>query len=70
MAGGNRGVTYMVCPRCGRTLPSHSLERYCPHDGTQLVGQCPDCHADITSPYARYCTRCGRTLITPGGGTT
>ncbi|MFC3832306.1 double zinc ribbon domain-containing protein [Deinococcus rufus] len=70
MAGVNRGVTYLLCPRCGRALPSHAGERYCPHDGARLLEHCPACRADITSPYARYCTRCGRTLLrTEGTGT-
>ncbi|MBB5376178.1 putative amidophosphoribosyltransferase [Deinococcus metalli] len=67
MAGVHRGVTYRLCPRCGRALPSVSEERYCPHDGARLIGHCPGCHADITSPYARYCTRCGQELVVHGG---
>ncbi|PNY82020.1 double zinc ribbon domain-containing protein [Deinococcus koreensis] len=63
MAQAERGsATYRLCPRCGRTLPSHSQEHYCSNDGARLLSGCPQCHAPITSPYARYCTRCGHAL--------
>lgn len=62
------GATYRLCPRCGRTLPSSSREHYCSDDGARLLGDCPACHAPITSPYARYCTRCGHALTQSSGG--
>lgn len=52
-------VRYRLCPRCARAVPSTSGERYCANDGARLLDACPQCHAPITSPYARYCVRCG-----------
>lgn len=55
-------VHYRLCPRCARAVPTTSGERYCANDGTRLLNACPECHAPITSPYARYCVRCGHDL--------
>ncbi|WP_169730639.1 zinc ribbon domain-containing protein [Calidithermus chliarophilus] len=54
------GVFYRICPRCARAVPLASSERYCTNDGTRLLEACPGCGARITSPYARFCGRCGR----------
>lgn len=55
-------LTYRLCPRCARAVPAGSGERYCVNDGTELLSACPWCAAPITSPYARFCTRCGTVL--------
>lgn len=59
------GLTYRLCPRCARAVPTSSGERYCVNDGTELLGACPQCGAPITSPYARFCVRCGANLTRP-----
>lgn len=74
MAGDDPGVTFKRCPRCGRAVPSHSGEHFCPNDGARLLTACPACGAPIASPYAHFCTRCGASLgpsfgNTPSGGT-
>lgn len=55
-------LTYRLCSRCARAVPSRSDEQYCVNDGTELLSACPQCSAPITSPYARFCTRCGTGL--------
>jgi hypothetical protein len=52
-------VTYRLCPRCFRAVPEASEELYCPNDGVKLLTTCPACSAPITSPYSRFCVRCG-----------
>ncbi|WP_170928565.1 zinc ribbon domain-containing protein [Deinococcus hopiensis] len=59
-------LAYRLCPRCLRAVPTISGERYCVNDGTRLLESCPQCTAPITSPYARFCTRCGAALTWPG----
>lgn len=56
-------LTYRLCPRCARALPSHTAERYCINDGTLLLGACPVCRTIITSPYSRYCAGCGHAFL-------
>ncbi len=56
-------VAYRLCPRCQRAIPTSSPERFCVNDGTRLLDACPECHAPIGSPYARFCASCGRDLI-------
>lgn len=56
-------LTYHLCPKCGRATPSALGERHCPNDGRRLLSACPKCRAAITTPYARYCTRCGEDLL-------
>lgn len=56
-------LAYRLCPRCARAVPSTSEERYCANDGTRLLEVCPQCGAPITSPYARFCVRCGTDLL-------
>ncbi|WP_373292190.1 double zinc ribbon domain-containing protein [Deinococcus ruber] len=65
-------ASYRICPRCWRAVPATSTERYCPNDGTPLVGPCPRCHAEIHSPYARFCSICGEAFehYTEKGGMT
>ncbi|WP_456833082.1 double zinc ribbon domain-containing protein [Deinococcus sp. UYEF24] len=58
-------MTYRLCPQCGRAVPAREPERYCPNDGALLLVACPACQSPITSPYARYCTRCGVALTHP-----
>jgi predicted amidophosphoribosyltransferase len=53
------GLSYRLCPRCGRAVPATSKERYCINDGEKLLQHCPACHAAITSPYTRFCAGCG-----------
>lgn len=53
------GITYRLCPRCARAVPSGSTERYCINDGEKLLEVCPLCGAAITSPYTRFCGCCG-----------
>jgi hypothetical protein len=55
-------TTYHVCPRCFRAVPAISGECYCSNDGSQLLTACPHCQAAIVSPYARFCTTCGKSL--------
>jgi predicted amidophosphoribosyltransferase len=56
---GSRTLTFRVCLRCARAVPSSSGERYCINDGSLLLEHCPSCSAAITNPYARYCAACG-----------
>jgi hypothetical protein len=50
---------FRLCPRCFRAIPGTSHERYCINDGTKMLEQCPRCHSNIASPYARFCAGCG-----------
>lgn len=50
---------YHLYPHCFRATPAEAAERYCPNDGTELLHACSHCHAPITSPYSRFCARCG-----------
>ena len=64
-------LIYRLCPRCARAVPGSSAERYCANDGTRLLEVCPQCGAPITSPYARFCVRCGTDLLhSPNAGLT
>lgn len=63
---GSAEARYHLCPRCGRATPEAALEAYCPNDGTRLLASCPACDAPITSPFGRYCTRCGHDLRADG----
>ncbi len=56
-------LRYRLCPRCARAVPHRSGERYCPNDGARLMDACPQCWSPITSPYARFCVRCGTDLM-------
>ncbi|WP_158531670.1 MULTISPECIES: zinc ribbon domain-containing protein [unclassified Meiothermus] len=56
------GIFYRICPRCARAVPASTQERYCLNDGERLLEACPGCGARITSPYARFCGRCGLEL--------
>lgn len=55
-------LAYRLCPRCLRAVPTTSGERYCANDGIRLLDTCAQCGAPITSPYARFCVRCGHDL--------
>ncbi|WP_119276366.1 double zinc ribbon domain-containing protein [Calidithermus roseus] len=57
------GVFYRICPRCARAVPVRSAEHYCTNDGVRMLEACPSCGARITSPYARFCGRCGREFL-------
>ena len=57
-----RTITYRLCPKCFRAVPSASGETYCANDGERLLEACPDCGKQITSPYARHCVACGLEL--------
>ncbi|CAN5570810.1 hypothetical protein BH24DEI1_BH24DEI1_14480 [soil metagenome] len=59
---------YRLCPRCFRAVPEAAGEVYCPNDGTRLLAACPACSAPITSPYSRFCVRCGDDFAKEGGG--
>jgi rRNA maturation endonuclease Nob1 len=54
---------YHLCPRCARATPASAEEAFCPNDGTRLLTACPSCARGITSPYSRFCTRCGAKLL-------
>lgn len=58
-------LAYRLCPHCARAVPIASSELYCVNDGTWLLEACLQCGAPITSPYARFCTRCGTALTHP-----
>jgi hypothetical protein len=53
------GLSYRLCPQCGRAVPATSKERYCINDGSWLLEACPICTATVRSPYARHCGVCG-----------
>jgi predicted amidophosphoribosyltransferase len=55
-------TTYHLCPKCFRAIPSISHEGYCPNDGHKMLRACPQCQSAITSPYARFCGGCGKSL--------
>jgi hypothetical protein len=50
---------FRLCPRCTRTVPGRSKERYCINDGEPLLESCPVCRTRITNPYGRHCAACG-----------
>lgn len=52
--------SFHLCPECFRATPAKAGERYCPNDGTAMLTACPRCRAAIRSPFARYCSDCGR----------
>jgi len=52
-------ATYLVCPACFRAVARQTGERFCMNDGTPLLAACPQCGQPVTSPYARFCHRCG-----------
>lgn len=54
---------YCLCPQCARAVPLRSGERYCVNDGEPMLVACPACGAGITSPYARFCGKCGAALV-------
>ena len=54
-----QALTYHLCPQCYRATPTGAREVYCPNDGTRLLSACPNCQTPITSPYSRFCVRCG-----------
>lgn len=56
------GIFYRICPRCARAVPTSTQERYCLNDGERLLEACPHCQAKFTSPYVRFCGRCGYEL--------
>jgi hypothetical protein len=56
-------LTYLLCPKCQRTVPTASEERYCPNDGSRMLAACPHCNTSIKSPYSRFCTACGKKLL-------
>ncbi|MCA9839709.1 MAG: zinc ribbon domain-containing protein [Trueperaceae bacterium] len=58
-----KNLSYLLCPKCQRALPSSSKERYCPNDGLKMLEACPHCDTAITSPYSRFCTNCGESLL-------
>jgi len=53
------GVVSPLCPRCARTVPIRSGERYCINDGSWLLEACPLYGSAITNPYTRFCGCCG-----------
>ena len=55
-----QALTYHLCPQCYRATPTSAKEVYCPNDGAKLLAACPKCGLHITSPYARFCSACGR----------
>lgn len=61
-------VPYHLCPHCFRAVPEVTGEVYCPNDGTLLLTACLHCDAAITSPYSRFCVRCGLDLAMKRGG--
>jgi predicted nucleic acid-binding Zn ribbon protein len=52
-------VAYRICPKCARAVPLESGEKFCSNDGTKLLEACASCQAPITTPYARFCSKCG-----------
>jgi hypothetical protein len=52
-------VKYRLCPVCYRAVPAALDEKFCPNDGTKMLEVCQKCKTPITSPYARYCVKCG-----------
>ncbi len=50
---------FHICAACGRAVPAASKEVYCINDGERLLESCPQCEAQITSPYAQFCAKCG-----------
>jgi hypothetical protein len=53
-------VGFKLCPRCGRAVPISGEERHCINDGETLLTGCPVCAANITHPYAKHCSSCGK----------
>jgi hypothetical protein len=58
-------ITYRLCLKCYRAVPISSGELYCANDGERLLETCPGCGTGITSPYARYCVKCGIAFNSP-----
>jgi hypothetical protein len=62
---GKKALSYHLCPRCYRATPASLKEVYCPNDGTKLLTSCPNCATPMTSPYSRFCSRCGQKFSLP-----
>ena len=50
---------YKLCPSCGNFADFLSSEIYCILCGTRLLDACPECHAPIHYPTAKFCPLCG-----------
>ncbi len=56
---GDEGERYKLCPSCGNFADFNSNETYCILCGTKLLDACPECHAPIHYPTAKFCPSCG-----------
>jgi predicted RNA-binding Zn-ribbon protein involved in translation (DUF1610 family) len=61
------GDATVLCPRCGfvqRYLVGHTAVDHaaCPDCGTELIRDCPACHAPIESAMQVECRECGTAL--------
>jgi rRNA maturation endonuclease Nob1 len=56
-------LKFRLCSRCGRAVVADTQERFCINDGEPLLERRPHCRAEIHSPYAHFCARCGQLLL-------
>ena len=50
---------FKICPGCNYFCLKDDPNEYCPFCGEKLIEKCPECDAEITTPYARFCPICG-----------
>ncbi len=50
---------FKICPGCDYFCLSDEKNEYCPFCGDKLIDKCPVCGEPITTPYAKYCAKCG-----------
>jgi hypothetical protein len=62
---GRKTPRFRLCVHCFRAVPANTNEQYCINDGTPMLEVCPLCNTPISSPYARFCGKCGRDFVTP-----
>jgi hypothetical protein len=50
---------YRLCPKCHRSVPTTTEERFCANDGVRMLDSCPRCQTAIRIPETHFCANCG-----------
>jgi len=56
---GEHNTLFKICPACNYFCLKSEQNEFCPYCGEPLIDKCPVCKAEITIPYANYCSTCG-----------